>query len=77
MALVYMGFGITLISVLLSVIASNFYKRRIESEERLKKDDEDKYLKDLLMNKIANIEEKQSQCNKVVDQLYHMLMENS
>jgi hypothetical protein len=75
--LVYMGFGITMISLLLSVISSNFYKRRIESEERLKKDNEDKYLRDLLVNKISNIEKKQSQCNEVIDQLYHMLIENS
>jgi voltage-gated potassium channel len=76
-ALVYMGFGVTMISLLLSVISSNFYKRRIDSKERLKKDNEEKYLKDLLVNKISNIEKKQSQCNEVIDQLYHILIENS
>ncbi len=74
-AIVYMGFGITIISLLLSVITSNFYKRRIENEERLKKDNEEKYLKDLLVNKISNIEIKQSQCNESIDKLYHILTE--
>jgi len=76
-AMIYMGFGITIISVLLSVITSNFYKRRIEKEERLKKDSEQKYLRDLLLNKVANIEEKQSQCNESIDKLYRILAENN
>jgi heme exporter protein D len=76
-AMVYMGFGITIISVLLSVITSNFYKRRIEKEERLKKDHEQKYLRDLLLNKIEQIEEKQTQSNKVVLQQYDVLMKNN
>ena len=75
--MVYMGFGITMISVLLSVITSNFYKRRIEKEERLKKDHEQKYLRDLLLNKIEQIEEKQTQSNKVILQLYDVLMKNN
>jgi len=29
------------------------------------------------MNKISNIEEKQAQCNKVIDKLYGVLIENS
>ncbi len=76
-AMLYMGFGITMISVLLSVITSNFYKRRIENDERVKKDSEEKYLKDLLLNKIANIEEKQSQCNESIEKLYRILAENN
>lgn len=76
-AMVYMGFGITMISVLLSVITSNFYKRRIEKEERLKKDHEQKYLRELLLNKIEQIEEKQTQSNKVILQLYDVLMKNN
>jgi voltage-gated potassium channel len=73
-AMVYMFFGITLISILLSVITSNFYKRRIENEERQNKEKEEKYLKDLLMNKLSNIEEKQSQCVKVIDEMLHVMM---
>jgi len=76
-AMVYMGFGITMILVLLSVITSNFYKRRIEKVERLKKDHEQKYLRDLLLNKIEQIEEKQPQSNKVILQLYNVLMKNN
>ena len=36
-ALFYMFFGISMIAILLSVITSNFYKRRFEKEERGKK----------------------------------------
>ena len=75
-ALVYMGFGITIISLLLSVISSNFYKRRIENEELLRKETEDKYLRNLLLNKISNIEENQNHFNEVVNKLYRLLSEN-
>ena len=38
-AIAYMGFGIALITILLSTITTNFYKKRVESLER-KKDKE-------------------------------------
>ena len=33
-AIAYMGFGIAMVTILLSTITSNFYKKRIETEER-------------------------------------------
>jgi voltage-gated potassium channel len=39
-AIVYMDFGISMITILLSTITNNFYKKRFESTER-KKDRED------------------------------------
>ena len=35
-AIVYMGFGISMITILLSTITSNFYKKRIESVDTKK-----------------------------------------
>jgi voltage-gated potassium channel len=74
-AMIYMCFGITMISILLSVITTNFYKRRIENEETRKKNNEEKYLRDLLLNKISHLEEKQFQCNKTLEQMYILLSE--
>jgi voltage-gated potassium channel Kch len=67
-AMVYMFFGITLIAILLSVITNNFYKKRFEKEERQKKEKEVKYLKDLLINRLSDIEKKQSECIEAINQ---------
>lgn len=74
-AMIYMGFGIAMISILLSVISTNFYKRRIENEEIQKKEIEEKFLRDLLLNKISHLEENQSVCNNLVEQIYSRLSE--
>ena len=39
-AIVYMGFGISMINILLSTITNNYYKKRFKSIER-KKDKDD------------------------------------
>lgn len=65
-ALVYMFFGISMISILLSVINHNFYRKRIEKVEIDKKEREMKYLRDLVINKLSEIEKKQSECLELI-----------
>jgi len=65
-ALVYMFFGISMISILLSVINNSFYKKRIEKVETDKKEREMKYLKDFVISKLSEIERKQSECLELV-----------
>ena len=65
-ALVYMFFGISMISILLSVINNNFYRKRIEKAETDKKEREMKYLKDLVISKLSEIERKQAECLELV-----------
>ena len=66
-ALVYMFFGIAMISIFLSAISSTFYQKRIEKAEIEKekaenerKEREMKYLKDFVITKLSEIEKKQS-----------------
>ena len=68
-ALVYMFFGITLISTLLAVISNTFYKKRFEKEETEKKKQDMNYLRNLVISKLADIERKQSECIETVNRL--------
>ena len=74
-ALVYMFFGITLITTLLAVISNTFYKKRFEKEESKKKEQDTNYLKNLVISKLADIERKQSECIETVNRL-RSLIEN-
>jgi voltage-gated potassium channel Kch len=75
-AIVYMFFGITLIAILLAVITNTFYKKRIEKEEYQKKEQETNYLKNLIMNRLSNIEKSQSQCIDTINEI-RSIMEKS
>ena len=68
-ALFYMFFGISMIAILLSVITNTFYKRRFEKEEREKREQEINYLKNELMKRLSDIEEKQAKCIDLVTKL--------
>ena len=68
-ALVYMFFGIILISTTLAVISNTFYKKRIEKEETEKKKQDMNYLRNLVISKLADIERKQSECIETVNRL--------
>lgn len=72
-ALVYMFFGIAMISIFLSAISSTFYQKRIEKAEIEKekaenerKEREMKYLKDFVITKLSEIEKKQAECLEIV-----------
>jgi|SRR5437867_10723522 len=68
-ALFYMFFGITMIAILLSVITNTFYKRRFEKEESEKREQEVNYLKNQLMERLSEIEEKQAKCIDLIGRL--------
>jgi voltage-gated potassium channel Kch len=68
-ALFYMFFGITMIAILLSVITNTFYKRRFEKEEREKREEQVNYLKNQLMERLSEIEEKQAKCIDLINHL--------
>lgn len=74
-ALVYMFFGIILISTLLAVISNTFYKKRFEKGETEKKKQDMSYLKNLVISKLEDIERKQSECVETVNKL-RSLIEN-
>ena len=64
-AIFYMFLGIAMISTLLSVNTNAFYKRRYEKGENERRVQE---LNDLL-NRLSGIEEKQSKCMDLINQL--------
>lgn len=68
-AIFYMFFGISMIAILLSVITTTFYKKRFEKEEREKREHELNYLKNELMQRLSDIEEKQARCIDLVTRL--------
>ncbi len=68
-ALVYMFFGITLITTTLAVISNTFYKKRFEKEETEKKKQDMNYLRNLVISKLADIERKQTECIETVNRL--------
>ena len=74
-ALVYMFFGIILISTLLAVISNTFYKKRFEKGETEKKKQDMNYLRNLVISKLEDIERKQSECIETVNRL-RSLIEN-
>ena len=65
-ALVYMFFGIAMISILLSVITNTIYRKKIQKDELEEKEREMIYLRDLFLSKISEIEVKQSQILELV-----------
>ncbi|MGA8566037.1 MAG: potassium channel family protein [Nitrososphaeraceae archaeon] len=68
-ALVYMFFGIILITTTLAVISNTFYKKRFEKEETEKKKQDMNYLRNLVISKLADIETKQTECIETVNRL--------
>jgi voltage-gated potassium channel len=68
-AIFYMFFGISMIAILLSVITTTFYKKRFEKEERQKREHELNNLKNELMQRLSDIEEKQARCIDLVTRL--------
>jgi hypothetical protein len=65
-----MGFGISMITLLISTITNNFYKKRIESEETKKDKEELEYFKKEILYRLSEIENKQNECLDLFHQLY-------
>ena len=54
-AIVYMGFGISMITILLSTIKSNFYMKSIESVERKNEKEELDFFRTAVMDKLSEL----------------------
>ena len=68
-AVFYMFFGISMISLLFFVITNTFYKRRYDKVEIEKREQQLNQLKNDLMNRLSDIEEKQAKCLDLINQM--------
>jgi len=68
-AMFYMFFGISMISILFFVITNTVYKRRYEKEEIEKREQQINQLKNELMSRLSDIEDKQAQCLDLIHQM--------
>jgi len=75
-ALVFMFGGILIITTIMSVVSTGFYKKRMNKEENERRQEEFEHLKMVLVNKLsdieerqAKIEEKQAKFNELVNDL--------
>ena len=68
-AMFYMFFGISMISVLFFVITNTVYKRRYEKEEIEKREQQINQLKNELMSRLSDIEDKQAKCLDLIHQM--------
>ena len=69
-AIVYMGFGISMITLFISTITNNFYKKRIENIDTKKDKEELEFFKKAVMTKLLELEKQQ---NKILD-LFDLLL---
>jgi len=75
-AILYMGFGIFIIALLLSTITNIFYKKRFESLERKKEKEELDFFKKEVMDKLLDIERKHNQYLDLYNQLHSKINNN-
>ena len=59
-ALVFMFGGILIITTIMSVVSTGFYKKRVSKEESERRQQEFEQLKKVLVDKLSEIEEKQT-----------------
>jgi voltage-gated potassium channel Kch len=69
-AMLYMGFGISILAILLSTITNTYYKKKIEIIERKKEKEELDFFRKEVMNKLLDIEKKHNQYLELYNQLY-------
>jgi len=68
-AVFYMFFGISMISILFFVITNTVYKRRYDKVEIEKREQQLNQLKNDLMSKLSDLEEKQAKCLDLINQM--------
>jgi len=68
-AVFYMFFGIAMISLLFFVITNSFYKRRYDKVEIEKREQQLNQLKNDLMSRLSDIEDKQAKCLDLINQM--------
>ncbi|HVD07186.1 MAG TPA: hypothetical protein VNB67_01985, partial [Nitrososphaeraceae archaeon] len=65
----YMFFGISMISILFFVITNTVYKRRYDKVEIEQRQQQLNQLKNELMGRFSDIEEKQAKCLDLINQM--------
>jgi len=68
-AIFYMFFGISMVSLLFFVITNTFYKRRYDKVEIEKREQQLNQLKNDLMSRLSEIEQKQEKCIDLINHL--------
>ena len=68
-AIFYMFFGISMVSLLFFVITNSFYKRRYDKVEIEKREQQLNQLKNELMSRLSEIEQKQAKCIDLINHL--------
>jgi voltage-gated potassium channel len=68
-AIFYMFFGISMVSVLFFVITNTVYKRRYDKVEIEQRQQQLNQLKNELMGRFSDIEEKQAKCLDLINQM--------
>jgi len=64
-----MFFGISMVSLLFFVITNTFYKRRYDKVEIEKREQQLNQLKNELMSRLSEIEQKQAKCIDLINHL--------
>lgn len=75
-AILYMGFGISIIALLLLTITNNYYRKKIEVIERKKEKEELDFFKKEVMDKLLDIERKHHQYLDLYNQLQSKINNN-
>lgn len=68
-AIFYMFFGISMISLMFFVITNTFYRRRYDEVEIEQRQQQLNQLKNELMIKLSDLEEKQGKCLDLINQM--------
>lgn len=84
LALVFMFSGILLITTIMSVVSTSFYKRKMCKVEDERRQQEFEHLKTVLLNRLSDIdekrskfEEKQTKFNDLIEDLRSMIHNNN
>ena len=68
-AIFYMFFGISMISLMFFVITNSVYRRRYDKVEIEQRQEQLNQLKNELMSRLSDIEEKQAKCLDLINQM--------
>ena len=63
-ALVFMFGGILIITTIMSVVSTGFYRKRVSKEESERRQQEFEHLKNVLMDKLSDMEERQTRIER-------------
>jgi len=72
-ALVFMFGGILIITTIMSVVSTGFYKKRVSKEENQRRLEEFEHLKKVLADKLSDIEEKQIRFEEKQAKFYELV----